>query len=115
MLEPIKFRAVTEDGSVTEGRIELPDQIAIERNFDCSILQVFSEHSAERLAYGAWYHLRRKKKIADTTEFDPWFNSIVELKDSGTAPDVFTEEPDADPKDAAKVAPIASSRSSRTG
>lgn len=109
MLEPIRFKAITSTGEAFEGRLELPDQIAIERNFDCSILTVFSEHSAERLAYGAWYHLRRMKKIADTTEFDPWLQTIVELKDAASG-SLNGSEPEPDPKAEAKEAqPVSSS------
>ena len=95
MLDQIKFVLITSDGDKIAGKIELPDQVAIERNFDCSILHLFtdSSHTAERLAYGAWHSLRRKKQIPDTTEFDPFLNTLAELKDSVGDPDLF-EEPE---------------------
>lgn len=94
MIEPIRFKVSTGDRTFT-GSIGLADQVAIERKFDISILELFGSHAAERLAYGAWHSLRRRNTDGVGEDFEAWVQTVES---------VLNDEAEEAPKEEAPAA-----------
>lgn len=82
----LNFRIIYADGSAAVATASVADQVAFEREFDKSIVELAQAPKVGDMCWLAWHGLRRKN--AGTAEFDEWINTVdaVEMVDSELVP-----------------------------
>ena len=82
----LNFKVTYADGSAAGSTASVADQVAFEREFDKSIVELAQNPRVSDMVWLAWHGLRRKN--AGTPDFDEWVNTVdsVEMIDSELVP-----------------------------